>query len=101
MFQTWELDSRPHQLESYLGPAPQESRLSEIQRKARMTKVGSSRTRWLLVEAAWAILRGWGRDPWHRWRHRPIECPIMRRRHQSRPGEREETGEGGMSQPSL
>lgn len=46
-----------HQVQSYLGLVPQEWSSSEIQRKGRITKAGNSRTRWLLVEAAWAILR--------------------------------------------
>ena len=47
-----------HQVQSYLGVVPQEWSSSETQRKGRITKAGNSRTRWLLVEAAWTILRG-------------------------------------------
>jgi len=46
-----------HQVQSYLGLVPREWSSSEIQRKGRITKAGNTRTRWLLVEAAWAILR--------------------------------------------
>ena len=46
-----------HQLESYLGLVPREWSSSEIQRKGRITKAGNARVRWLLVEAAWCILR--------------------------------------------
>ena len=46
-----------HQVESYLGLVPREWSSSEIQRKGPITKAGNERTRWLLVEAAWCILR--------------------------------------------
>lgn len=42
-----------HQVQSSLGVVPQEWSSSETQRKGRITKAGNSRTRWLLVEAAW------------------------------------------------
>jgi transposase len=45
-----------HRVESYLGLVPQEWSSSEIERKGHITKQGNSRTRWLLVEAAWCIL---------------------------------------------
>jgi transposase len=45
-----------HKVESYLGLVPQEWSSSEIERKGHITKQGNSRTRWLLVEAAWCIL---------------------------------------------
>jgi len=46
-----------HQLESYLGLVPREWSSSEMQRKGSITKAGNTRMRWLLVEAAWCILR--------------------------------------------
>jgi len=46
-----------HQLESYLGLVPREWSSSETQRKGSMTKAGNTRMRWLLVEAAWCVLR--------------------------------------------
>jgi transposase len=46
-----------HQVESYLGLVPCEWSSSEIQRRGSITKAGNSRTRWLLVEAAWCVLR--------------------------------------------
>jgi transposase len=49
---------RAHQVESYLGLVPRESSSGEKQHKGRITKAGNGRTRWLWVEAAWAILRG-------------------------------------------
>jgi transposase len=47
----------PHQVEGYLGLVPREWSSSEIQRQGHITKQGNGRMRWLLVEAAWCILR--------------------------------------------
>lgn len=44
-----------HRLESYLGLVPRERSSGEKQRRGRISKAGSSRVRWLLVEAAWRI----------------------------------------------
>lgn len=46
-----------HQVESYLGLVPCEWSSSEIQRRGPITKAGNGRMRWLLVQAAWCILR--------------------------------------------
>jgi transposase len=46
-----------HQLEAYLGVVPGERSSGEKRRVGRITKAGNSRARWLLVEAAWRILR--------------------------------------------
>ncbi|MGH7393944.1 MAG: IS110 family transposase, partial [Candidatus Rokuibacteriota bacterium] len=46
-----------HQLEAYFGVVPSEQSSGEQRRIGRITKAGSSRVRWLLVEAAWRILR--------------------------------------------
>jgi transposase len=46
-----------HQVESYLGLVPQEWSSSETQRRGHITKTGSGRVRWLLVQAAWCILQ--------------------------------------------
>lgn len=46
-----------HQLESYLGLVPREWSSSETQRKGSITKAGNTRMRWLLVEAAWCVMR--------------------------------------------
>jgi transposase len=46
-----------HQLEAYLGVVPGERSSGEKRRIGRITKAGNSRARWLLVEAAWRILR--------------------------------------------
>jgi transposase len=45
-----------HQVEAYLGLVPSEKSSGEKQYKGRITKTGNSRTRWLLVEAAWVLL---------------------------------------------
>jgi transposase len=46
-----------HQLEAYIGLVPGERSSGEKQRRGRITKAGNSRVRYLLVEAAWRILR--------------------------------------------
>lgn len=46
-----------HQLEAYLGLVPSEWSSSEVQRRGQITKAGNNRMRWLLVQAAWCILR--------------------------------------------
>lgn len=46
-----------HRLEAYLGLVPREDSSGDTQRRGPITKAGSSRTRWLLIQAAVAILR--------------------------------------------
>src|SRR5213078_1914489 len=46
-----------HQVEAYLGLIPCEWSSSEAQRRGHITKAGNGRMRWLLVQAAWCILR--------------------------------------------
>ena len=46
-----------HELEAYLGEVPSERSAGEQRQLGRITKVGNGRMRWLLVEAAWQILR--------------------------------------------
>ena len=46
-----------HQVEAYLGLIPCEWSSSETQRRGHITKAGNGRMRWLLVQAAWCILR--------------------------------------------
>ncbi len=62
----------PHQVEAYLGLVPSERSSGERQHKGRITKAGNSRARWLLVEAAWSILRSRRDDtePLRRWAQR-------------------------------
>jgi transposase len=50
-----------HQVEAYLGLVPRELSSGEKQRRGRITKTGNGRTRYLLVEAAWTVMRS--RDP--------------------------------------
>src|SRR4029450_13225742 len=44
-------------LEAYLGLVPREDSSGDTQRRGPITKAGSSRTRWLLIQAAVSILR--------------------------------------------
>ena len=46
-----------HQVEAYVGLIPCEWSSSETQRRGHITKAGNGRMRWLLVQAAWCILR--------------------------------------------
>ena len=46
----------PH-AEAYLGLIPYAWSSSETQRRGHITKAGNGRMRWLLVQAAWGILR--------------------------------------------
>ena len=46
-----------HQLEAYLGLVPDERSSGEKRHLGHITKAGNGRVRWLLVEAAWHILR--------------------------------------------
>ncbi len=46
-----------HQVEAYLGLVPQELSSGERRHRGPITKTGNGRARWLLVEAAWTILR--------------------------------------------
>ena len=46
-----------HEFEAYLGVVPGERSSGEKRRVGRITKAGNARTRWLLVEAAWRIVR--------------------------------------------
>ena len=52
---------RAHEVEAYLGLVPRELSSGETQRRGRITKAGSSRVRWLLIQAAVSMLRL--RDP--------------------------------------
>lgn len=47
----------PHQVQAYLGLVPREYSSGEHHQRGRLTKSGNGRGRWLLVEAAWRILR--------------------------------------------
>ena len=47
----------PHPAAAYLGLVPGERSSGEQQRRGPITKRGNGRTRWLLVEAAWGMIR--------------------------------------------
>jgi len=51
-----------HQFEAFLGLVPSERSSGEQRRVGRITKMGNARARYLLVEAAWRILRSKGAD---------------------------------------
>ena len=61
-----------HQVMAYLGLVPSEKSSGERQHRGRVTKAGSPRVRWLLVEAAWRTLRAPGPDgaTLHAWARR-------------------------------
>lgn len=46
-----------HRVQAYLGLTPGEHSSSDRQRRTGITKAGSTRMRWLLVQAAWAAIR--------------------------------------------
>jgi len=46
-----------HHVEAYLGLIPCDWSSSEVQRRGHITTAGNGRMRWLLVQAAWCILR--------------------------------------------
>jgi transposase len=46
-----------HQVQAYLGLVPSEYSSGDRRARGRITKRGDARMRWLLVEAAWRVLR--------------------------------------------
>jgi transposase len=46
-----------HQVEAYLGLVPSEYSSGDHVQRGRLTKRGDGRCRWLLIEAAWRVLR--------------------------------------------
>jgi transposase len=60
---------RAHDVESYLGLVPREQSSGERCSRGRIVKTGSARMRWLLMEAAWCLLRQRRTDlePIQRW----------------------------------
>lgn len=59
--------SSPHALESYLGLTPGEDSSSDRKRITSITKAGNSQMRWLLIQAAWSVLRTRQGDPMGQW----------------------------------
>jgi len=78
-----------HQVEAYLGLTPGEHSSGDQQHRGRIPKTGNTRTRWLLVEAGWrllrstqpeaAVLRTWGEQVARR-RGRRIAAVALARR---------------------
>lgn len=64
-----------HRLESYFGLTPGESSSSDSKHRTSLTKAGSKRVRWLLVQAAWSAFRTRPNDPMVLWSKQ-----IMKRR---------------------
>lgn len=60
---------RAHDVESYLGLVPREQSSGEHCSRGRISKTGSPRMRWLLMEAAWCLLqqRRTDLEPLQRW----------------------------------
>jgi transposase len=56
-----------HKVESYLGLVPGERSSSDRQQRLSITKAGSTRTRWLLVQAAWSARRNAPEHPMVKW----------------------------------
>ena len=46
-----------HKVQAYIGLVPSEFSSGERRQRGAITKTGNTRLRWLLVEAAWSILR--------------------------------------------
>ncbi len=55
-----------HRMQSYLGLTPGERSSSDTKRITGITKAGSSRLRWVLVQAAWSF-----------WRSRPKDTNVL------------------------
>ena len=60
-----------HQLESYLGLVPSERSTGESQQRyGRITKAGSKKVRWALVQAIWSAKARYKTDPLICWGER-------------------------------
>lgn len=57
----------PHHVASYVGLTPGEYASSDKMRRTAITKAGSTRLRWLLVQAAWTARRVAPNDPMVLW----------------------------------
>jgi transposase len=56
-----------HRVESYIGLTPGEDSSSDRQRRTSITKAGSTKVRWALVQAAWTLRRCRSHDPMVQW----------------------------------
>jgi transposase len=52
-----------HRVQSYFGLTPGEDSSSERQRTTSITKAGSTKMRWLLIQSAWSMIRTRPDDP--------------------------------------
>jgi transposase len=59
--------SDAHHLEAYVGLVPGESSSSERKQRLSITKAGSPKLRWALVQAAWSARRCRPEDPMVQW----------------------------------
>ncbi len=64
--------SSAHKVEAYLGLTPGEKSSSDTKHRTAITKAGSPRLRWMLVQAAWAARRSRGAHPMLDW-NREVE----------------------------
>ena len=62
-----------HSVQAYLGLTPGENSSSTRVRRTGLTKAGSKKVRWVLVQAAWCALRTRPHDPMVRWALRVAE----------------------------
>jgi hypothetical protein len=56
-----------HQLESFLGLVPGERSSGDRKRITSITKAGSPKMRWALIQACWVARRWFPADPMVRW----------------------------------
>ena len=57
--------SEPDKLASYLGLVPRLHQSGQVQRYGHITKTGSPESRYILTQAAWAVVRHYGGTPLH------------------------------------
>lgn len=58
---------RSHELQSYFGLVPGEQSSGDKRQRTGLTKAGSTRVRWLMIQAAWAAWRTRPNDAMVRW----------------------------------
>ncbi|WP_373057946.1 transposase [Gemmatimonas sp.] len=66
-----------HELEASLCVVPSARRSGEKRQLGRITKAGNGRLRWLLVEAAWTILRSKSAANALRWLRSRVDWPAI------------------------
>ena len=65
----WSRFPNAHSVQSYLGLVPGERQSANRQERLSITKAGSTRLRWALVQAAWTARNSRPNDPMVRWSH--------------------------------